>query len=62
MSSTLFQSAIAAELAALKNENDKLKNDLLFVTKQRDNIKHKWEQLDVLYKITKERLKQAGVV
>lgn len=62
MSSTLFQSAIAAELAALKNENDKLKKDLLFVTKQRDNIKHKWEQLDVLYKITKERLKQAGVV
>ena len=59
MSSTLFQSAIAAELAALKNENDKLKKDLLFVTKQRDNIKHKWEQLDVLYKITKERLKQA---
>jgi hypothetical protein len=62
MSSTLFQSAIAAELAALKNENDQLKKDLLFVTKQRDNIKHKWEQLDVLYKITKERLKQAGVV
>ena len=56
MSSTLFQSAMAAELAALKIENAKLKDELLFVTKQRDNIKYKWEQLEMLYKIAKERL------
>ena len=61
MSSTLFQSAVAAELAALKIENAKLKDELLFVTKQRDNIKYKWEQLDILYKITKKRLQEAGI-
>ena len=61
MSSTLFQSAMAAELAALKIENAKLKDELLFVTKQRDNIKYKWEQLEMLYKITKKRLQEAGI-
>jgi hypothetical protein len=61
MSSTLFQSAMAAELAALKIQNAKLKDELLFVTKQRDNIKYKWEQLDILYKITKKRLQEAGI-
>jgi hypothetical protein len=61
MSSTLFQSAMAAELAALKIQNAKLKDELLFVTKQRDNIKYKWEQLEMLYKITKKRLQEAGI-
>lgn len=61
MSSTLFQSAMAAELAALKIENAKLKDELLFVTKQRDNIKYKWEQLEMLYRISKKRLQEAGI-
>ncbi len=45
MSSTLFQSAMAAENAALRKENEQLKKDLQFAIKQRDNIKYKWEEL-----------------
>lgn len=46
MVSTLFHNNLAAELAAEREKSKALQLELIKVTKQRDLIKLKWEQLD----------------
>lgn len=46
MVSTLFHNNLAAELAAVRQKNQELEQELERVTRQRDLIKSKWEDLD----------------